>query len=335
VRALAERLQVPVMTSPKGKGVFPEDHPLSLGVFGFGSHPSTTAYLEGGIDVLCAVGTGLGETATGGWSTLLAPTKHFIHVDIEASQIGKSYPVTLGIVGAAATVLARLVEELGPGRAPERRFGVERHDSAVENGPEGHIAPQRALAELQRVLPADTIFSLDIGEHMLFGIHHLAIRSPEQFVLQLGLGSMGSGLGAAMGIKLARPDRPVVAICGDGCFSMGLSDIGTAVRERVPFVVAVMNDARYGMVEIGHTAIYGRTPSFPSGKLDVAELARSLGADAYAIERAGDIERLDRALLLSDRPVVLDIHIDRFVRMKKNARFDFLSRTTRRLRLVH
>src|SRR5207302_662783 len=90
VRALAERLQLPVMTSPKAKGVFPEDHPLSLGVFGFGSHPSTSDYLTGGIDVLLAVGTGLGEVATGGWSPLLAPTKDFIHVDIEARQIGRS-----------------------------------------------------------------------------------------------------------------------------------------------------------------------------------------------------------------------------------------------------
>jgi acetolactate synthase-1/2/3 large subunit len=336
VRALAERLQLPVMTSPKAKGVLPEDHPLSLGVFGFGAHPSTSDYLQGGIDVLLAVGTSLGEVATGGWSPLLAPTRHLIHVDAEARQIGKCYPTTIGIVGAAEPVLGAMLDEIGPGQVPARRFGIKRHDPAetLRQGPEGLISPQRALWELQRLMPRDTIWTLDIGEHMLFGIHHLEVRDPSQFVLQLGLGSMGSGLGAAMGVKLGHPKRPVVAVCGDGCFSMGLSDIGTAVREKIPFVVAVMNDERFGMVELGHSAIYGRTPSFRSGQASIAGLARSLGAEVHVIEHAGEIERLAKDLPFRNKPVVLDIRIDRFVKMPKNARFDFLSKATRKIRLV-
>ena len=337
VRALAERLQIPVMTTPKAKGVFPESHPLSLGVFGFGSHPSTSDYLQAGVDVLFAVGTGLGEVATAGWSPLLAPTRHFIHVDAEARQIGRSYPATIGIVGTAEDILSRILHELGPGQPAERTFGVRRHESAeqLRHGPSGLISPPRALWELQQVVPKDAIYTLDIGEHMLFGIHYLTVDDPHQFVLQIGLGSMGSGLGAAMGIKLGQPDRPVVAVCGDGCFSMALSDIGTAARERVPFIVAVLNDERFGMVEIGHTAIYGRTPPFPSGQMSIGSLARALGADAYEVHHADEILRLDRRQLLRDRPVVLDIHIDPGVRMPKNARFDFLSRATRGRALVN
>jgi len=333
VRELAERLQVPVMTTPKAKGVFPEDHPLSLGVFGFGSHPSTGEYLKDGIDLMLAIGTGLSEVATSGWSPLLLPKGPFIQIDTEASQMGRSYPVTLGIVGTASRVLGAMLETLPPTRRPARHFGVRRHDDGATLlcGPEGRISPQRALYELQQVMPADTLYCCDIGEHMLFAIHHLRITDPHAFTLMIGLGSMASGLGAATGVKLARPDRPVVAICGDGCFSMGLSEIGTAVRERIPFVVAVLNDRRFGMVEIGHQAIYGRSPEFPAGPMDVSGLARAVGAQALTVEHPGDLLGLDLTRFLRAAPLVLDIRIDSGVRMPTNARFDFLSKAVKRL----
>src|SRR6185436_9835702 len=93
LRELAETLQCPVMTTPKAKGVFPESHPLSLGVFGHGGHPSAQEYLRGGVDVVCAVGTGLSDPATDGWSKLLLPGKHFVQIDCDALQLGRNYPV--------------------------------------------------------------------------------------------------------------------------------------------------------------------------------------------------------------------------------------------------
>ncbi len=326
VRELAERLQAPVMTTPKGKGLFPDDHPLSLGVFGLGSHPSTSDYLTGGVDVLLAIGTSLGEAATSGWSPLLRPSEHLIQIDIDARQFGRTYPVTIGLAGDAALVLGDLTRQLGPARRPPRSFGIRRYDEAatLANGPEGRISPQRALAELQQIMPADTIYSLDIGEHMLFGIHHLRINEPNSFILSLGFGSMGSGIGAGLGIKLGQPNRPVVAVCGDGCFAMGLADIATAVQERVPFAVVVLNDERYGMVEIGNNEVYGRTPPYGSGRIDIPNVARGLGARPVVVERAGELAALDLTELMRDGPVVIDVRIDRGVRMPKNARFKFL-----------
>jgi acetolactate synthase-1/2/3 large subunit len=335
VRELAERLQAPVMTTPKAKGVMPEDHPLSLGVFGWGGHPSTTDYLKEGVDVLLAVGTSLGEVATSCWSPLLKATEHFIHVDIDAAQIGRTYTPTIGIAGRASQVLARMAELLPLKRRPPRRFGVRRYDDGAPliNGPEGRIAPQRALWELQRIMPPNTIFGCDMGEHMLYATHYLRIQEAFSWSFMTGLSSMASGLGAAPGIKLGNPDRPVAVVCGDGCFSMAMAEIGTAARECIPFVVCVLNDARLGMVEIGHTAIYGRTPPFAAGPMNISALAEGLGAGSVVVERAGELMKAGPVImsfLRQTKPVVIDVRIDTSVRMPKNPRFDSLGEEAQR-----
>ena len=325
VRELAERLQIPVMTTPKGKGVFPENHPLSLGVFGWGGHPSASDYLGEGVDVLMAIGTSLGETATDSWSTKLAATEHFIQLDVEAQRIGRNYPVTLGVVDTVEGALPQIIRRLAPTPVREARvFGVRRQESGAELlvGPEGRISPQRALWELQRALPSNTLFTSDIGSHMFFALHHLEIRSPRGFMIMFGLGSMASGVGAALGVKVGRPDAPVVAVCGDGCFSMGLGDVGTAAQEGIPMIFAVLNDQRYGLVEVGNNAVYGRTPSFAC-PMNVAQLAEGVGATAVVIEQPGDILAHDLLALSARGPLVLDIRIDREVRLK-NGRLEFL-----------
>jgi len=330
VRQLAERLQLPVMTTPKAKGVFPESHPLSLGVFGWGGHPSSSEYLRGGVDVLMAVGSGLGEAATDNWSSLLAPSKHFIQIDAEARQLGRNFPVTIGLVGTAEGVLRELLDRLPAGRPRARSFGVERQEPGRNTlvGAEGKLAPQRALWELQQVLPASTLYSADMGEHTLFAIHHLHIDDPRGFALMMGLSSMGSGIGAAVGMKVARPDATVVSICGDGGLAMCLGDVATVAREGIPILIAVMNDQRYGMVEIGDMAVYGRTRRYPSGPMNIPDLARAVGAQGVLVEKPGDILRMDIPKLLSGGPVVLDIRIDRSMQMSRS-RIEFLKKTAR------
>ena len=324
VRELAERLQIPVMTTPKAKGVFPENHPLSLGVFGWGGHPSASDYLGKGVDVLMAIGTSLGETATDSWSRKLAASKHFIQLDVESQRIGRNYPVTLGIVDTVEGALPQILRRIGTTPRPQRQFGVRRQQSGAEVlvGPEGRISPQRALWELQRALPSNTLFTSDIGSHMFFALHHLEIHSPRGFMIMFGLGSMGSGIGAALGVKVARPDAPVVAVCGDGCFSMGLGDVATAAQQGIPMIFAVLNDERYGLVEVGNNAVYGRTPSFAT-PMNVAQLAEGVGAAAVVIEQPGDILKHDLLELADRRPLVLDIRIDREVRLA-SGRLEFL-----------
>lgn len=325
VRELAERLQIPVMTTPKGKGVLSETHPLSLGVYGWGGHKSAAEYLAGGVDVLFAIGTAMGETATNSWSKKLAASEHFIQLDVDAERIGRNYPITLGVVDTVESAIPKILDRLkhlGPREA--KRFGVTRQNTGPElpEGPEGRITPQRALWEIQQAMPASTHYTSDIGQHMFFALHHLEIRQPRAFTIMFGLGSMASGIGASLGVKLGRPDAPVVAVCGDGCFSMAIGDVATAAQERIPVVFAVLNDERYALVEIGNDAVYGRTPAF-NVPMSVSQLAEGVGAKAVVIEKPGDLMSLDLMKMLESGPVVLDIRIDRQVKFP-NERLEFL-----------
>jgi len=148
------------------------------------------------------------------------------------------------------------------------------------------------------------------GEHFVFATHFLQILHPDSFLAMMGLGSMGPSIGAAIGAQLAHPDRCVATICGDGCFSMNAFEVATAVAEQLPLRVFVFNDERYGMVEIGHQRIYGRSPEFPMKPMDVCTLSQGLGATTLRVNRIGQL-RAARATILHTRgPVVVDVRID-------------------------
>jgi acetolactate synthase I/II/III large subunit len=331
LRVMAERYQCPVATTPKGKGVFSETHPLSLGVFGFGGHPSAREYVEGGLDMLIAIGTSLGDLSTDGWTPLLKPRRAFVHVDIDAKQIGKSYAPTHALVAPAASFLGGMAER-NPRIVPRPQAGVVRFPMASSDGEQ--LAPQDALAEIQTILPSDTIFTVDAGEHTLFATHFLEVTAPDAFVVMTGLGSMGQSIGAAIGAKLARPDRAVAAICGDGCFAMNGFEVATAAAERLPIVIFVFNDRRLGMVELGHKAVYGRQPSYPV-TMDVGALAQGLGADFVRVTKPGDLTRAAEMLRRPRGPIVVDVQIDPTVKLPRKDRMAELKAAARPLRLVN
>src|SRR5262249_8971393 len=194
--------------------------------------------------------------------------------------------------------------------------GIVRHVLPSSTKPD-RIASQDAITEIQSLVPADAIFTVDSGEHFLFAAHYLEIDHPDSFIVMTGLGSMGQSIGAAIGAQLARPDRFVAAICGDGCFAMNAFEIATAVRERLPIRVFVFNDERLGMVERGHQTVYGRTPDFPTTPLDIVAIARGLGAQALRIDGPGQPAQ-SRELLVSARgPVVIEVRIDPDIALPK------------------
>ena len=313
LRALAERYRCPVATTPKAKGVFPDDHPLALGVVGLGGHPSVRAYAEPGLDVVLVLGSSLGDVATDGWSPLLRARRAFVHVDVDAGQIGRSYAATHAVVAPVTTVLDALLARPAPASGTARAAvpPLERLDSAAAIG--GLYTPAGALAELQEVLPADTIYTVDSGDHFLFATHFLALRHPDAYLVMTGLGSMGQSLGGAIGVKLARPERAVVAICGDGCFAMSGLEVATAVAERLPIVVVVWNNQRMGMVERGHRAVYQRQVSYPID-LDLAALARGVGAEVVTAHRPGSLRAAAPRLRAPTRPVIVDLRVDPAIR---------------------
>jgi acetolactate synthase-1/2/3 large subunit len=324
LKAVAERFGCPVVTTPKAKGVFPETHPLALGVFGMGGHASAQKYIESGIDLVMAIGTSLSDLATNHFSPALQ-AKALVHVDIDARQIGRSYNPTHAVVAPAAEVLAGLADRLaqrGPSAPSRRRVlpcGIERQ-SLPASPKRDRIAPQRALAEMRSILPRDTIYTVDSGEHQLFAVHFLEVDDPDSYIMMTGLGSMGPSIGAAIGAQLAHPERTVAAICGDGCFAMNAFEVATAVAERLPIRVFVFNDERLNMVETGHERVYGRRPAYPTTPLDVCAVALGLGALALRIDGADQLEAARDMLRSAPGPVVIDVRIDHEILLAKQDR---------------
>lgn len=325
---LAEKLQIPVCTTPKAKGLFPEDHPLSLGVFGYGGHDSAKSYLEGGVDVLLVVGCGLGETATNNWSKAVAARDAFIQIDIDGAQIGRNYPVDIALVGPAKVVLDQLCAATTP--APIGLTDVHAPALVDEGATITDSVPlktPRVLKLIQGLAPPGAVYTSDIGEHLLFVLHYLTVHHGDEFMAGIGLGSMGSGIGAAIGAKMGDPTRPVLSICGDYGFSMfGVGELSTCVQEQVGVVFLVLNDASMRMVEAGFQSLYGAVPTaFKGPATDFAAIARATGGEGYTITCAEDFAKLPADLFQRTRPVVLDVAIDPTQRFGNNLRVEQIS----------
>jgi acetolactate synthase-1/2/3 large subunit len=313
VRMLAERLSIPVVTTPHAKGVFPESHRLHLGGIGLGQHPSVSAYLRGGPDVTVIVGSRLGDYSTNGWTVPLAGSEATIQIDHEAWLIGRNYPVTLGVVADARAalrgVLAALPHDIARPRRDVRGIVRTRPESAFSDAVP--LKQPRVLRALQEAFP-DAIFTADQGEHCAFAVHYLSIDRPDGFRSMVGLASMGTGFGIGIGLRHARRDRPVVCISGDGGFAMHAGEILTCVEHGIDVVLVVMNDGRWNMVHHGFSSIFGRVPDeFPGRVANLAGVAESFGAIGVVIEAPEDLNpALLRALAGRGRPVLLDVRID-------------------------
>jgi acetolactate synthase-1/2/3 large subunit len=322
---LATRFQIPVATTPKGKGVFPESHPLSLGVFGFAGHPWADNYLLGGLaDVLIVVGSSLGEWATHAGDPRLQPTKTLIHVDIDPAEIGKNYPTAIGVVGDAKAVLGELVQQLGKLRAGRSPFSDEplkrvratmpryRSLEAQSSAACARIKPQHMVREMQRVLPSNTLLFVDIGNCISWLGHYYEIRETGTYFVNLGLASMGHAPGASIGGKLASPDKPVVAVLGDGAFAMNGMEIHTAVDHRIPIVWVVLNNCGHGMVYQGDKLLLGRhlNSTLFNVPIDVCGVAQGLGAKTFKCDTLASFRPALEQALTANCPCVIEALID-------------------------
>ncbi|MFC1925405.1 thiamine pyrophosphate-binding protein [Chloroflexota bacterium] len=344
---LAEMLNIPVATTPKGKGAFPESHDLSLGVLGFSGSPAAEYLLED-IDVLMVVGSSLNQMTTFSWDPRLMPGDCLIHIDIDPSQLGKNYPAHIALVGDCTVVLNeisfRILRELQAHDPKEerpveniteykRRTGMfvdeeKMHSTSVP------VKPQTLMREIQENLPEDTIVFVDIGNIVCWSLHYLRFERPN-FISSFGLLPMGYALAAAIGGKLAAPEKPVVCIAGDGDFLMNGMEVAAAVSHNIPVVWIIMNNARLGLVhELQKFTLGEKTVSTVFNRIDVAKVAEGLGAQGISIHRPGELARVLPQALASGRPTVIDVIIDpdevppiaRWVRSvgEVNARLDYL-----------
>jgi acetolactate synthase I/II/III large subunit len=333
IRRLVDGFNIPFVTTPQAKGLVSELHPRSLRHGGLGASMWAREYTSPGVDAVLALGTDLDDCAVGP-TRYVGPGGRLIHVDLDSAVFGRNLPTELGVVadvGAFADELSDAVLERGlrhPGtsallRELRRSSPFERPDFDSDDSP--RITPQRAIADLEAAAGRDAAFVTDIGEHMLFALHYLTARDPGSFTIHLGLGSMGSGISGAIGLALARPERPLICVCGDGGMQMAGMEVLVALKYRLPIVYAVFNDARYNMVYHGYRQVFGREAAWDSPWTDFAAWARSMGLAGLRINHPGEItaERLLR-LRAAGLPVVLDIRIDREARVSGGGRNEAL-----------
>lgn len=314
---LSERLQIPVATSGKAKGVFPEDHPLSLGCLSIRGSRSANTYLKSGIDVLLVAGSDLSEMTSHGWDPRLQPTKALIQIDIDPNEIGKNYPVSLGLVADAASALQTLHECLEEYPAkPERDLSHFKESTRYFNEPESYseklpMKPQRLMRELRNSLPRNTIVFGDMGNTYSWILRYFQSFPEGKNFLPSGMACMGSSVAACMGGKLGKPDSPVVCICGDGDFLMTGMEVLTAVDYNIPVIWVILKNNRLGAIHDVQTLSYqGRISASLFSEVDFVAMARAFGAEGIRIEKPDEVAPAVKKAMEMNRPVILEAIID-------------------------
>ena len=328
LRVLAEILPARVATTPRAKGLFPEDHELSLGVFGFAGHDDARDLLLGKeIDALLTVGASLSETSTLNWNPGLGAFKTLIQLDIDVDRIGRNYPVDIPLVGDAQTILVEIVYHLHRAirdgqiprstwnSAPRLPRGHERYlNPELRTSRALPLNPARWRCDLEEVLPEQAIVFSDIGAHMLWNIHHLCMRAGQRFFLNLGFGSMGHGTAAPIGAALAEAGRPVFAIVGDACFMMNGMELITAAEHRIPVIWIVENNDMQGITyhasrKLNATGQPLRASQYLR-KLEVAAIARAMGLSVWVVDHPGKLQDAVRAALARNEPSLIEVRVD-------------------------
>lgn len=304
---LAELLGWPIMVSPQAKGIIRHDHPLFAGIFGFaGSESASTLMNEGDAKTLLVVGSSLGETATNNYNANMAQDRFLVQLDFDASVFNRKYEVDVPVLGDIQLSLVFLIEELkalGLTAKPLKPLELAEEEELEE------YSTKNVLLKLQEYLPASTRYTIDIGEFMAYVIHHMKVLDEGTFDINVHFGAMGSGLSAAIGSKFAEPERPTVAITGDGCFFMHGMEILTAKEYNLPILFVVMNNARLGMVYHGHALQFKRVhASFEQEPIDISAMAKAMNIPSYRVDGMGDLnpEILENLMNMSG-PAVLEV----------------------------
>lgn len=331
LRKLSETHSIPVVTSLPAKGILPEDHPLSLGPVGrAGWECAAKATREA--DVILAVGCRFTDAHTGYWIKgaiyNIPPTK-LIQIDIDPNEIGRNYPVEVGIVGDARTVLLDLIDIMGTtkevNRSPWLRSAKtwkEEWDNRIKQEITSNkkpINPARLINDVKETLPRDAPVIIDTGDIQTYFEAYGKVYEPYTFFNNSGMCLMGFAHAGILGAKLARPDKPAVAIGGDGCFLMVNYSIATAVEYDIPVVWVILNNYGLNIERKGMQRLYGRDAlcQFQMDKTkqlyspDYVKLAEAYRAKGERIENPSDIKHGIQRALKANEPYVLEVVVDR------------------------
>ncbi|MEN6351602.1 MAG: biosynthetic-type acetolactate synthase large subunit [Syntrophomonas sp.] len=317
LRELAEKRKIPVTTTLMGMGSIPGNSYLSLGMLGM--HGTRYAnYAIGESDLLIAVGVRFDDRVTGKIDTF-APKARVIHIDIDAAEIGKNVEVDVPIVGQVKEILQAInqrldkVENLSDWHRTIERW-KEECPLRYGDSSEGRIMPQNVIEKIYDHTKGEAIICTEVGQHQMWSAQYYQFKHPRSFLSSGGLGTMGYGFPAAIGAKIGRPDLPVVDIAGDGSIQMNIQELGTAMQYKLPIIICILNNHFLGMVRQWQGLFYGGRYSHTdmSQQPDFVKLAEAYGAVGIRVTQAEDLDKaLQEALQVTDRPVVIDIWVER------------------------
>jgi acetolactate synthase-1/2/3 large subunit len=319
LRALCRADNLPVTNTLMGLGSFPAPDEQWLGMLGM--HGTRTAnYAMDEADLIVNIGARFDDRITGKLSEF-APRAKFIHIDIDPAEISKNVPAHIPIVGDAKEVLPKLTEEylaLSPdgSRLDEWwkriRAWQKEYPLAYEPSSDSQIKPQQMVQTMHKVTGGEAIITSDVGQHQMWAGQYYDFPEPRRWINSGGLGTMGFGLPAAIGAKVAVPDREVVCLAGDGSLIMTCQEMATAVRHEIPVKVFLMNNGHFGMVrqwqELFWDKRYSAVEMGPSP--DWVKLADAFGAVGMRVEDKGELEAAMRETLAVEGPALLDVRVD-------------------------
>ena len=312
LREFAEKMDIPTVQTFMGLGVLPHEHPLSLGMLGMHGARYTNYVLEE-CDMLIGLGVRFDDRATGKVEAF-CPKAEIIHVEIDHSEIGKIKNPTLSIRADVGEVLAVANRDLEPMQRPlwqQRVAQLKQAHPMVFEGEEELFRPYGAIKKVAEILDDNANISTDVGQHQMWVAQAYPINRPRQWVSSGGLGTMGFGVPAALGVALAQPDRKSVCFTGDGSIMMNIQELATAAEENLDVKIIVLNNGHLGLVRQQQTLFYDKNLSSVKFHQDVdfAAVAESMGVKGVDLTTSDDPEAALKEALLEHGPCVINLPI--------------------------
>lgn len=311
LKEFAEKVDAPVCDTLMGKGAYDGTSERYTGMIGMhGTKVSNLGVSRS--DLVIVVGARFSDRVIGNASKF-APNAKIIHIDIDAAEIDKNIPANASIVGDAKEVLTILNSKL-PTQS-NRSWMAEIKDLTEKNPVTydmDHLNGPATIKKIYEITEGNAIITTDVGQHQMWAAQNCTYKEPRTFLSSGGLGTMGYGVGAAIGAKYGRPDKTVVNIAGDGCFRMNMNEIATAARYKVPIIQVVLNNHVLGMVRQWQNLFYGQRYSNTvlDDSVDFVAVSKALGANASKITSIEEFETEFKKALTADGPTVLDVMID-------------------------
>jgi len=318
LQALAEILMCPVVTTFKGKGAFPENHPLAMGPIGMHGHAEANKIIIEA-DCIIAIGARFSDRSVGRFDEF-GKGMSIIHFDVDPAEIGKNKSVDVAVIGDVKSSLRTIIKMLttkGMRRDPDnswlkrRKELIEYYVSTIKDYSR-EITAKKTLKKLRELLPPESIVTTEVGQCQMWASLHFDVISPGTFFSSTGLGTMGFGFPASIGAKAAKPDVPVVDIAGDGSFNMTENSLAVSVLEKLPVIVFLLNNYMLGMVAQWQRTFYNRRYMGVQQNRcpDYVKLAESYGAHGIRVQSMNELDKAIKTSINSDVATVIDIPID-------------------------